>query len=328
MQINPERIRSILCVRNDRFGEFLLNIPALRALKETFINASIIMVVEPKIKDLMECIPFVDEVICRGRDWHSLPDKLKFILLLKRRKIDIAVMLNPSKEFNIFTYLAAIPIRAGYARKWDFLLTHRMEDKKHLGLKHEVEYNLELVGLIGAATADKTLSLKINNDIINNLLAQYGIKENDILLALHPWTSDPVKRWPLENFRELAKMLLGERNIKVAVIGGKEETLEAEGFCRSVSSQGLINLTGRTSLSQLAAFLRRCRLLVSADSGPVHLASAAGTRVLAIFRNNLPGKTSRRWGPRGSGHIVIEKNNLFDISAAEVFEKAKEALRT
>lgn len=326
MQIDKKRVKNILCVRNDRFGEFLLNIPALRALKETFVNAAIIMVIDPGVKDLIPCIPLIDEAIVWGRGNHGLSEKLKLIALLKRRNIDIAVMLNPSKEFNIITYLSAIPVRAGYDRKWGFLLTHKMEDTKHLRHLHEVEFNLELVSLVGANTSDLTLSLNVDNDIINSLLKEYGIKEGEDLVALHPWTSDPLKQWPLDNFKELAKRLLNKQGIKVVMIGGIDEESKALEFSNKFSASSLVNLTGRLTLAQSAAFLKKCKLLVSGDSGPVHLASAVNTTVLAIFRNDLEGKTPRRWGPWGKGHKVIEKNSLSDISVDEVFSVAMEAL--
>ena len=77
---------------------------------------------------------------------------------------------------------------------------------------------------------------------------------------------------------------------------------------------------------ELAALLKKCKLLISADSGPVHLASAVGTPVLALFRNDIPGKCAKRWGPWGKGHSVIEKSCLSDIKVDEVFENAKEMI--
>jgi len=204
------------------------------------------------------------------------------------------------------------------------LLTHKIEDKKYLGQKHEVEYNLELVGLVGVITQDKTLSLNINSDIINNLLKELNIEE-DKLIAIHPFTSDPIKQWPLNSFRELVKRLAGESNIKIIIIGGKDELARSKELCSNLGNN-LINITGRTTLRQLAALLNKCKLLISGDSGPVHLACAVDTRVLAIFRSDIPGKSSRRWGPWGKGHIVIERNNLCDITVDEVFNKIKEVL--
>jgi len=325
VQIQAETVKNILAVRNDRFGEFLLNIPALRALKETFKNARLIAVVDYSVKELAERVTFIDEIIEWNQGKHPLSEKARFINLLKKKQIDISVMLNPAKVFNIFTYLAGIPIRVGYNRKWGFLLTHKMEDEKYLGQKHEIEYNLELVSLVGAKTQDKTLSISINGSIIDDLLKDAGIENNDNLVALHPWTSDPIKQWPLKNFCELTKRLVREQDMRVIIIGGKDELTKSMEFFKNIDSN-LINLTARTALTQLAALLKRCKLLISGDSGPVHLACAVGTKVLAIFSNDIPGKSARRWGPWGKGHIIIEKENLSDITVAEVFDKVKGVL--
>jgi len=82
----------------------------------------------------------------------------------------------------------------------------------------------------------------------------------------------------------------------------------------------------KTTLPELAALLKRGSLVVSGDSGPMHLATAVGTPVIALFRNDLPGKTAKRWGPWGKNHIVIEKSNLNNITVDEVFSKVKEVL--
>jgi heptosyltransferase-2 len=325
MKIEQGRVKKILILRNDRFGEFLLNIPALRALRETFRNAKIIAVVDPYVRELALRLPFIDEVIEWGRHKHSFLEKLDLINSLKKRKIDIAIMLNPSKEFNILTYLAGIKIRVGYDRKWGFLLTHKIKDEKYLGQRHEVVYNLELVGLVGAKTEDKALFIKVDDNIIHDFESGSALRGNSSLLAIHPWTSDPAKQWKIEKFCALVKKILEYSDIKVVVIGGRQD-LEKSKKCLDNLGPNLINLTGKTSLSQLAALLKRCKLLVSGDSGPVHLASCVGTPVLTIFRDDIPAKGPVRWGPWGNGHTVIQKNNLDDISVEEVFDKIKEKL--
>jgi ADP-heptose:LPS heptosyltransferase len=325
-QIMPERVKNILCVRNDRFGEFLLNIPAFRALKETFSGARLTVVIDPYIKDLAQSIPFIDDVIFLPAKANcTFGRKLQLIGSFRKKKFDMALMLNPSKDFNIFTYLSGIPIRVGYARKWSFLLTHKMQDTKHLGDRHEVECNLELAGLVGASTEDKTLSLAVDDAIINSLYAEQGIKSSDVLVALHPWTSDPVKQWPKDNFRRLAGMLLENKDVKVVIVGGKEEVSgSGELFKEFSTNPNFLDLTGRTTFKQLAAILKKAKLLISGDSGPVHLGSAVGCKVIAIFRSDLAGKTSKRWGPWGAGHRVIEGDDLSKIKVEEVYRKAME----
>jgi len=325
MQIEGKTIKNILVFRNDRFGEFLLNIPALRALKETFSDARLIAVVDPYTKELAESVLFIDEIIEWGRQGHSLSEKLQLIKLLREKSIDMAIMLNPSKDFNIITRFAGIPIRVGYDRKWGFLLTHKIKDKKYLGQKHEVEYNLELVSLAGAKTNDQTLTISIDDSIVDGLLKDAGIEKSDNLVALHPWTSDPIKQWPIQNFFELAKRLIREQDMRVIIIGGKDELAKSIEFFNNIDSN-LINLTARTTLTQLAALLKKCKLLISGDSGPVHLACAVNTAVIAIFRGDIPGKGAKRWGPWPKKHIIIEKDNLRDITTEEVLVKARELL--
>jgi len=283
------------------------------------------LVVNPYAQELAECIDFVDKVLPWENKKHKLNDIIKFSKELRNKKFDLCVIFNPSKEFNIISFLAGVPLRLGYNRKWGILLNRKTEDRKNLGKKHEIEYNLELAGLIGAETGNKTLFLRIDDDIINGLFRDYGIENSKNLMAIHPWTSDPVKQWPIEKFSELAKRVAGEFGFKVLIIGGKEEFYKSQEFFSGLNN--IVNLTGKTSLKQLAALLKICKLLISGDSGPVHLASCVDTTVIAIFRNDLPGKTAVRWGPRSSHSIVIEKNNLSDISVDEVFDKVKEALK-
>ncbi|MDD5155737.1 MAG: glycosyltransferase family 9 protein [Candidatus Omnitrophica bacterium] len=325
MQINHQSVKNILVFRNDRFGEFLLNIPAFRALKEAFSRARIIAVVNPYVRELAQGIAFIDETMEWGGNKHSLMEQFRLMWALKKRHIDMAVMFNPSREFNIITYSSGIPVRVGYNRKLGILLTDKIEDKKYLGLKHEVEYNLELAALTGVKTDDKSLSLKTDSAAIGSLLKEHNIENEDNLVAVHPFTSDPLKQWPLDNFLELTAKIRGQLNRPVVVVGGREEAgKNSEFFARL--DRGVINLAGKTSLAQLAALLKKCRLLVSGDSGPVHLACAVDTPVIAIFRNDIPGKTAKRWGPWQAQSLVIEKRSLLDISVDEVLEKVKEVV--
>lgn len=314
-------ISKILAVRNDRLGEFLLTLPAIRALKQYYSNAKLSLVVGPSVEDLAKAIGFVDEVIPWENKKHSFFEMLAFSKKLKANNFDLCVIFNPTKEFNIISLLADIPERLGYDRKWGFLLTQKIEDKKDLALKHEVEYNLDLVGAMGITTQDKALALKIDETKADSILERAGIKRGEDLVALHPWTSDITKQWPKNYFVELSKRLVAKWGIKTVIAGGIENLDESKALFSNLSGK-IINLTGKTTLLELAALLKKCRFLISADSGPVHLAQCVNTPVIVIFRNDIVGKNAKRWGPWGTGNIVIERDNLVDISVEEVLSKA------
>ncbi len=288
-------VKNILVVRSDRFGEFLLNIPAMRALKEAYPQAKISVAVNSTVSKLAGAIECVDQVLV----WDKIKKELR------KYKFDLCVVLNPTKEAHQSIFLAGIPVRVGYDRKWGFLLTHKLRDTKYLGDRHEVDCNLELVGLIGAKTLDKTLKIKVNDNLFREFI-------NQNIVAIHPFTSDSVKQWPVERFKELAQRIKCELGLKVVMVGLSQSNLDV--------GDGIINVINKTSLLELAALLKRCSLLISCDSGPMHLAAAVGTPVVVLFRNDLPGKTAKRWGPWGQGHTVIERDDLLNISVDELFE--------
>lgn len=310
-------INKILVIRNDRFGEFLLIIPALRALKEKFPQAKITLAVDPGVVELAQAIEYADDVIVWENKEHSFKEIFVFSKSIGSCGFDMAVIFNPTGEAHWAVFLARIPVRVGYDRKNGFMLTHKIKDQKHLALKHEVEYNLELVGLVGAVTEKKSIVLRVpDTGVLSGLKGSF-------VIAVHPWTSDPVKQWPLENFKALIKRLAG---FDIVVIGGKEELSKNKDFFNGLHEL-ILNFTGKTSLIELGSILKNVNLLVSGDSGPVHLAVAVGTPVIALFRNDLAGKEPKRWGPWGEGNVIIQKTRLADISVDEVVKKIKEKLQ-
>ena len=294
-------IKNVLVIRNDRFGEFLLNIPAMQALKEAYPQAMLSVAVNSSVCELAGVVECVDQVLV----WDEIKNNLR------KHKFDLGVVLNPTKEAHQSIFLAGIPVRVGYDRKWGFLLTHKIKDTKHLGNRHEVDCNLELVRLIGAKTFDRALKIKADDNLFKEFIGQK-------VVAIHPFTSDPVKQWPVERFKELAQRITQEMKAKVVFVGRVQD--------RWIVPSDTIDLINKTSLVELAVLLKRCSLLISGDSGPMHLAAAVGTPVVALFRNDLPGKTAKRWGPWGDGHTVIEKSSLNNISVEEVLYRVKERI--
>lgn len=326
--IKKVKINKILIVRNDRFGEFLLNIPAISAIRRNFPQAAITLVVKPSVKELAIRIPGIDFVLTwDSHTRHTLKEKLIFLRELKTNKFDLALMLNPSKEFNVLTFLCGIPLRLGYNRKLGFLLNLRIEDVKNQGLKHEVDYNLDLVRALGipdTAQEDAKFALEISERDISDRAANRLKTCNNDFIVLHPWASNQEKEWPLAKFRELALELIKNFRKKIVLVGGIEEARRAGDF---LNQPDIVNLAGMTSLIDLAAILKKSCLLVTNDSGPMHLACIMKTPVLAIFRKYPLGVSARRWGPIGENNLVIENEVIGNISVSEVLNGAKKILK-
>lgn len=321
MALRPREIRNILVVRTDRFGEFLLIIPALRALKDAFASVRISVMVNPAVAQIAACVPGVDEVIIsrpRAYSWFQI---CRLAWHLRRKRFDLAITFHPDKKFHFMGWLAGISVRVGYRRKWWFLVNYRIQDEKHRGLKHEIDYNLDLLSRIGVTARCRSLSLNLPEDAAGALCRAQGLSPDRMLIAIHPFTSDPVKQWPLERFRILAGRFSADADApQVVIVGGPDEHMQGALFDGDAR---IINLTGKTTLVELAALFKRCAVLVSGDSGPVHLASCVGTPVTALFRSDIPGKSARRWGPMSPRSVVLEKARLEDITVDEVERAAR-----
>ena len=337
-------ISRILAVRNDRFGEFLLTVPALYELKQVFPKARLTLVVSSYVRTLAGRLAFVDEVIVWEKKKHTFAGFLRLAKEYKGRHYDLCVIFNPCKAFNIISFLAGIPLRVGYNRKWGFLLNRKIEDRKFEGLKHEVEYNLELLKTIGitpkllnnaslrvrSEATDEAVLMEIREeDFSDSKLSELGLSKGEFAV-IHPWSSNKEKEWPQDRFKELVVKIADNLGLKCAVIGGSEEVSRAIEFCRDLpaclSSRQMVNLAGKTSLIESAALLKKSKLLITNDSGPMHLAAAAGTPVAAIFRKSPPAVNSRRWGPVGNNHVVIENDIISNITVAEVLDGIKKIL--
>jgi ADP-heptose:LPS heptosyltransferase len=144
-------------------------------------------------------------------------------------------------------------------------------------------------------------------DWTRELFKEEGITGQDRLLAIHPGASCPSKIWPQERFAEVADKLAEEHGFKVLVVAGPKDIGIAHNVIK-LMKHPVIDLAGKTSLSQLASVLKRCRLFISNDSGPVHIASAIGTPVVAIFGRSQKGLSPKRWGPSGEKDRILHQS--------------------
>lgn len=310
----------ILIIRLDRIGDVVLSTPVIKALRDAYPDAHIAMMVRPYAREIVEGNPFLDEVIVYDKEGShkGIAGNLRFARELGEKKFDIAIILHPTSRTHMIARLAGIPERVGYDRKAGFLLTKKVPHTKQFGMKHEIDYALDLLRYIGIEPKDRTLYMPVNDASerkIEGLLAENGVKGSDILVAINPGASCASKRWGIKNFAEVANGLADRYGARIAVISGAVDKHFADELASSVS-KGAINLAGRTGIGDVASLLRRCRLFISNDSGPVHIGCAVGTPVIAIFGRSDRGLSPERWGPSGKRDIVLHKSAGCEICYA------------
>ncbi len=211
---------------------------------------------------------------------------------------------------HLVAFLAGIPRRVGFNRKLGFLLTDRIPHTKQLGQRHELEYSLYVIRHLGIVPKDKMPYMPIkpeSENWVESFLKSESIRSTDPLLAIHPGASCPSKIWPQERFAQVADALIEKYGFKVLLVAGPKDIKIADTVSEKMRHQA-VNAAGKTSVSQLASLLKRCRVFISNDSGPVHIASAVGTPVISIFGRNQKGLSPERWGPVGQKDRLLHKD--------------------
>jgi len=310
--------KQILAIRTDRLGEFLLTIPAVRLLKESYPSSKITLIVNPLWESIAGKIPWIDRVISyQEKAGNSLVEAWRLVRLIRKAgygDYDVAIAFHPKKSFHLASALLGIPVRVGYTRKWGVLLTHSIADKKFLGDKHEVEYNVGLIRQLPGIEVPPTLRLFYpvsdhDRQSVADGLAKQGVRPDEPLVAIHPMTSDPRPWLSPKKFQSVANEIYRRRQWRTVWVGSSEETKEIDPLVTQLG-QPHLNLVGELNLGELGALLERCKLLVSMDSGPVHIAAAVGVPTVVIFgKGDNPGQP-RRWGPWGNRHELLYRTSI------------------
>ncbi|MFH0732432.1 MAG: glycosyltransferase family 9 protein [Candidatus Omnitrophota bacterium] len=323
--IQPDNITNIAVFRTDRIGEVLLSTVCISALKNYFPKSRIIFITSDYAKDIVSGRSDIEEVFIFNTlaGQNSLLRFFKLISYLKRKRVDLAVILNPHKLLHMGCFLAGIKYRLGYDRKWAFCLTHKIEDKKGESVKHEAEYNLDLLEAVGVkAKYEPFFDIAVSaqdSDYIARALNQSGLDNARPIIAIHPGSSNPLKVWPKKHFSLLIKKLKAGLDCNIVLIGSMDD----KGVISKIVSEckdAVYDLSGSFTIKQLFCFFKSCKAFIGNDAGPMHIAASAGIPVIALFGS---ASSPARWRPWGRGHIVLHKDRIEDISVDEVVEAVK-----
>ncbi|MFH1552088.1 MAG: lipopolysaccharide heptosyltransferase II [Candidatus Omnitrophota bacterium] len=317
--------KRILITRTDRLGDVVLSTPVIRFMRQAYPDSYIAFMVRPENRDVVANNPHLDEIIVydkRGAQ-RSFWDTVKFAFDLRRKRFDIAVALHPTNRAHIMLFLAGIPVRIGYRRKMSWLLTKRIPHRKQEGGKHEVDYNFDLLEQSGfdVAHLDRRPYMRTtDNDkrLIDSMQKSFGIGKD--IIAVHAGASCPSKRWFPERFARVADILGEKYQCDIVLVGG-DDTAEYSGIVASAMKHKVTDLTGMLLVGELAELISRCKIFISNDSGPVHVAVAVGTPAVAIFGRKESGLSPGRWGPLGERDAVLHKPAGCEVCLAHNCER-------
>jgi lipopolysaccharide heptosyltransferase II len=331
-------IQKVLFFKPGAIGDLLHTLPALKALRNKFPSAHVTVVVSPGLESIIQGTPVADrvQVFDKSKFKGHLMDFIELGVQIREEHFDLFIDLQPSMRSMVLRLLSG-------AR-------HVLVYRKHKGSKagslrlHAVENFLETLNPLGIDGSIDNIELPVSSASLENIdrfLSERNIDDNRPLIALNcsVGAARPARNWFPERFAALADRLIDELEAQVIFVGGNEDR-ELVRKVMSDMKRIAVAAAGDLSLSDSAALLTRCNCLVSADTGPLHLATAVQTPVVGLFGSTDP----RRTGPIGKGHQVIRRvlacvpceektcplgtrACMADISVDEVFKAVERVLR-
>jgi len=297
-------------------GDAVISIPAIKEVRRLFPEACISLLVRPWVRDIYAGAGFADEILDYDKDgihkgWNGF---LRLVSGLKQRSFDCAILLQNAFEAALIAWAARIPQRIGYARDGrSLLLTSACRIDPDVRRVHQVYYYLGILSGVGWLNArlwaqkDYRPSIQVSvrdedTDAARKMLRSAGIRNGEPVIGINPGAFyGPAKRWFPDRYAVVADTLAKQYRARIVVFGSSSDLRTAEEVAASMKNTAII-LAGRTTLGQLMGLIRECRLLITNDSGPMHLAAALDVPQLAIF-----GSTSEiATGPLSPRAVVIK----------------------
>jgi lipopolysaccharide heptosyltransferase I len=300
-------IKKILIIRLSSLGDILFALPSLEALRKAFPDADISWVVEDRFASVLENHPHIDELIVmprrqwKGRGLGALSPAWHFLRELGRRGFDLTIDFQGNLKSGMASLFARAPLRLGFARSEchepNWLFTNRRRSLNG-AIMHRIDRDLALLSLIGIDAEYEPPSLHIS-DQDTQLAAEFiaSLRGRGPLIVLQPGTSEwgRNKRWASRSFAALGDALCKDHDARVVVNwGSKSEKRTANELVASMTHEATVALPTENLLA-LGAFLKQADLLVGCDSGPAHLASLLGTKVVTLFGPTDP-RLYHPWG--------------------------------
>lgn len=309
----------ILIVKTSAIGDVTHTLPVLNAIRAHFPAAHITWLVEEASAEIIEGHRAIDRVlVCKRKQWIKdffrparfkkfLWEILEFIKVLRDTHYDLVVDFQGLLKSGIWVFLSRGKQKVGFGpgmahSECSYIFYNRKIPAVSMDY-HAIDRELMLLRAIGITCDNIEFGFpvgKFHRQKIKNILKSFDIPNSEPIVAINPMARWDTKLWEIRKFAQVADWLSG-RGFRVCFTGAGSDHYEIERI-RSLMTHNAVNLAGKTSLKTLAALYENAVLLLTTDTGPMHIATAIGTPVVALFGPTAPWRT----GPYGPGHQIIQ----------------------
>lgn len=312
-------------------GDVIHALPSLYVLRKTYPDAHITWAVHPAFGALLPGKPWIDEVYYVDRKRiKNLPYLMQVRHDLHTRHFDLVIDLQMIAKSALISFLSGGKKRIGYwdAREGSFLASHPVKGAHAHG--HIIEQLLDVMETLGCDTSHVEFPIHSHDkekETVRQMLQAAGVEGRYVVLV--PGTRGERKKWPIPYWGELARRL-GEESVSTVISGTSSEKGMGEAIRDLAGSHYTIDFTGKTNLLELAALDEMAALHISGDTGPLHIANAMKTPLIALFGPTLPDRS----GPYGNSRadVLLARNpgtgetKMDTISVDAVYELAAKKL--
>jgi len=308
--VNVPTPKKILIVRTDRIGDVVLSLPMIPIVKSAMPQSSITFLLRSYTQDLMHGQSDLETILLY--DNGGIEKSFREMLVeLRDSRFDAVVVTYPTFRLAMLMFLARIPLRIGTGYRWySYLFNERVYEHRKTAEKHEAEYNISLLKPLGVEAGEhpgpKLVLTDKDYDEAERTLKEMSIKEDRPIAILHPGSGGSARDWPPERFGQLAAILAGEGMQVVITKGPSEDDLARSVFTHSDRTAKV--LPKPLPLMSLAALIKKAHVFVSNSTGPLHIAAAVGTPVVAFYPP-IRQCSPVRWGPLTQKKIIFEPSS-------------------
>ncbi|NOX20153.1 MAG: lipopolysaccharide heptosyltransferase II [Nitrospirae bacterium] len=278
-------------------GDSVMTLPAIRAIKGFYSDSEITLLVKDWVKDIFEYNPGINRILLYDEKFKGVTGKIKGARILKKYNFQKAFLLQNAFDAAVLSYLAGIPERIGYDRDGrGFLLSRAVPCSSELRKTHHILYYLELLKRAGVNVTYRHPWIYMSVDEREKALQKTEQLRRPLIVVNPGATYGSAKRWPSASFSELINKLLQRLDATVIIIGSEKERPISDEILKGIGhdwieTMRVINKTGKTSLRELIRLISASDVLVTNDSGPMHIGYALGVPVVALFGSTSPELT-------------------------------------
>ena len=303
------RWQKVLVLQNGFLGDTILTLPLLTEIKLRFPSAKLVLACSPLAQELLQDHPDIDEIIVddkKGGD-RGLLGLWRKAMTLKKMAFTMALTPHKSLRSALMLYFAGIPLRVGFRQSVASFLFHRRVIREPQ--RHDVERNLSLLRAFGIQPEDCRRSMRLppgseSEAVVKKLLSSMGVDEKKTLIGINPGSVWATKRWSAEGFAGAIQLIKKNYDCDVLLFGGPADAVVASRI-QELCGGASVNLAGKIGLREMPAALNLCRVLITNDSAPMHMAVACGVPTVAIFCATTP---ALGFYPYSDNAILLEKD--------------------